>query len=56
MNTAGVSGRPLTKHYDDMISSWSEVRYHTLWTEESDILAHREGELDLKPSGETKTR
>jgi penicillin amidase len=50
MNSTGESGRPFTRHYDDMIRPWSEVRYHTLWTEESDILAHREGVLILTPA------
>jgi penicillin amidase len=50
MNSTGESGRPMTRHYDDMVRPWAEVRYHTLWTEESDILAHLESTLTLNPS------
>jgi penicillin amidase len=58
MNATGESGRPFTRHYDDMIRPWAEGRYHTRWTAESDILAHRSGELDLvpAPSGPTHTK
>jgi penicillin amidase len=50
VNSTGESGRPFTPHYDDMIGPWAEGRYHTLWTKESDILAHRTGELELRPA------
>ena len=49
MNTSGQSGRPFTRHYDDMIQSWAEGKYHPMWMDEADIRAHAEGTLLVIP-------
>lgn len=50
MNTTGQSGRPLTFHYGDMIHSWADVKYHPMWMDEADLIAHAEGTLVLMPA------
>jgi penicillin amidase len=35
IHTTGQSGHPYSKHYDDMIESWRNIKYHPmLWTRE----------------------
>jgi penicillin amidase len=49
MNATGQSGHAGSRHYDDMIQSWAQVRYHpTLW-EEKDLRSSHPDRLMLTP-------
>jgi penicillin amidase len=51
MHTTGQSGLAFSKHYDDMISSWINVRYHTMLFNRQDVEADRQALLVLTPQG-----
>jgi penicillin amidase len=47
--TTGLSGHPASPHYRDQTRLWLQNRYHPLWMDEADVLAHLEGETRLRP-------
>jgi penicillin amidase len=47
--TTGLSGHLASPHYRDQIALWLADRYHPLWMDEADILAHHEGTTTLTP-------
>jgi penicillin amidase len=49
--TTGLSGHLASPHYRDQTRLWLENRYHPLWMDEADVLAHLEGETTLQPPG-----
>ena len=51
MHSTGQSGLVFSKHYDDMISSWLKVQYHTMLFNKTDVEADRQSLLALEPSG-----
>ena len=50
IHTTGQSGHPASPHYDDMISSWREGRYHPLSLPEGDVRRAVGGRLVLQPA------
>jgi len=49
MNTSGQSGLVFHPHYDDLIQSWRDVRYHPmLWTD-AEVAEHARDTLVLEP-------
>lgn len=50
MHSTGQSGLAFSKHYDDMIPSWLNVRYHTMLFDKKDIKANEQGLLRLQPA------
>ena len=46
----GQSGHPVSKHYDDMIKMWLEVRHHPMLFERGMIEAQAEATLHIKPA------
>ena len=49
--TTGLSGHVASPHYRDQAPLWRENRYHPLWMDEPDVLAHLEGETTLCSPG-----
>ena len=49
INAIGQSGRPFSRHYDDLLPAWAAGTYHPMWMDEADIRAHAEGTLELIP-------
>jgi penicillin G amidase len=50
MNTTGQSGHPGSRHYADMIGSWSTVRYHPTFWDRSALDSSGPDLLVLKPA------
>jgi penicillin amidase len=50
LNDVGVSGHPLSKHYDDFLADWGAVRHRKMRTERADIEHGASGHLRLMPS------
>lgn len=48
-HTLGQSGHPFTKHYDDFIPLWHNVKYHPMLFDRSDIEQNEESRLILSP-------
>jgi penicillin amidase len=50
IHTTGQSGHPYSKHYDDMIELWRNIKYYPmLWTRE-EVEAAAVDKLILEPS------
>ena len=49
INATGQSGHTGNRHYDDMIDSWSKVRYHPTWWDEAALVSSRPDRLVLSP-------
>lgn len=49
MHTTGESGQPLSKHYNDMVMSWRDVRYAPLYFDRASLERVKEGLLILRP-------
>jgi penicillin G amidase len=52
MHSTGQSGLVFSKHYDDMISSWLKVQYHTMLFNKTDVQADRQSLLMLVPASD----
>ena len=50
MHSTGQSGLVFSKHYDDMISSWLKVQYHTMLFNKIDVEADKQALLVLSPA------
>jgi penicillin amidase len=51
----GQSGHPLSRHYDDFLHDWQQVRYRPMRTDRADIENGAIGRLRLTPQGEVRT-
>ena len=49
IHTTGQSGHPGNRHYDDMIDSWKNVRYHPTFWDEAALESSRPERLTLAP-------
>ena len=49
LNDVGVSGHPLSKHYDDFLADWRAVRHRKMRIERTDIEKGAIGRLTLTP-------
>jgi penicillin amidase len=49
LNDIGVSGHPLSKHYDDFLADWRAVRHRKMRMERADIEKDAIGRLMLTP-------
>jgi penicillin G amidase len=49
LNDVGVSGHPLSKHYDDFLADWRAVRHRRMRMERADIEKNAIGRLMLTP-------
>jgi penicillin amidase len=49
MHTTGQSGQAFSRHYDDMISSWLNVDFHTMLFKRDDVESARQSLLILRP-------
>ena len=50
LNDVGVSGHPLSKHYDDFLADWGAVRHRKMRMERADIEPGATGHLRLTPA------
>jgi len=50
VHTLGQSGHPLSKHYDDLVPLWHNVRYHPMLFDRKDIEENEESRLVLTPA------
>jgi penicillin amidase len=50
IDAVGQSGHFLSRHYDDFMSDWHDVRYRRMRTERADIESGATGHLTLRPN------
>ncbi|MBN8636851.1 MAG: penicillin acylase family protein [Anaerolineae bacterium] len=51
MHTTGQSGHPYSPHYNDMISPWTEIRYHPMLWSRTQVERATADRLILSPAG-----
>jgi penicillin amidase len=49
VHTTGQSGHAFSKHYDDMIPLWANIKYYPMLWDEQSVIQDPEGHLVLKP-------